>query len=116
MKRLIVGLVLMGIFAVPGFTQEHSHGEKEAAFPKVSAPKVFLDKSPRIVAYQLKRLDNQRLLMVERKTTELKYVPVYAAILSRVGMSPQFRDEAVQALVKLQESNDVDVLLAAIGE
>ena len=116
MKRLIVGFALIGFFAVPGFAQEHSHGEQATASPKVSAPKVFLDKSPRIVAYQLKRLDNQRLLMVERRTTDLKFVPVYAAILSRVGMSPQFRDEAVKALVKLQESNDVEVLLEAIGE
>jgi putative heme-binding domain-containing protein len=116
MKRLIVGFALIGFFAVPGFAQEHSHGEQAADSPKVSAPKVFLDKSPRIVAYQLKRLDNQRLLMVERRTTDLKFAPVYAAILSRVGMSPQFRDEAVKALVKLQESNDVEVLLAAIGE
>lgn len=95
--------------------QDHGHGDHAGA-TTIERPKVFLDKSPRVVAYQLKRLDNQRLLLVERKADDAKYVPVYTAILGRVGMSPQFREEAVEALVKLQQSDPVTVLLTAIGE
>lgn len=119
MKSLLVGFCWIGLLTI-AFAEyrphdDHNHGDQEATAPKVAPPKVFLDKSPRIVAYQLKRLDNQRLLMVDRKTTDAKYIPVYTAILSRVGMSPQYRNEAVEALTKLQESNSVDVLLGAIG-
>ncbi|MCG8649973.1 MAG: c-type cytochrome, partial [Pirellulales bacterium] len=85
-----------------------------AAEQTIPRPKVFLDKSPRIVAYQLKRLDNQRLLIVQRNTDDVKYLPVYQAILARVGMSPKFREEAVEAISKLSRSNPVVVLLEAL--
>ncbi len=102
------------------YAQEHGHGEHGAsAAPtstKAAPPTVFLDKSPRIVEYQLKRLDNQRLLQVERKTNDAKYIPVHAAILSRVGMSPQYREEALEALIKLRQSDAVSILLEAIGK
>ena len=93
--------------------QDHHHGGGTAT--TIVPPKVFLDKSPRIVAYQLKRLDNQRLLLVERRADDAKYVPVYSAILTRVGMSPQYREEAVDALVKLGDSDPVTVLIDAIS-
>lgn len=110
-------LVFMILLTAPGFGQEHHHGGSPSTpIRKITAPKIFLDKSPRIVAYQLKRLDNQRLLMVQRDTSDEKYIPVYDAILSRVGMSPQYREEAVGALVELQESDTATVLLAAISQ
>ncbi|MGB7324942.1 MAG: c-type cytochrome [Rubripirellula sp.] len=90
------------------------HGHGPTATTTVAAPTVFLDKSPRIVAYQLKRLDNARLLMVPRKTDDAKYIPVYSAIISRAGMSPQFREEAVDALIKLEAASPVSVLLGAV--
>ena len=104
------------LITTPVCSQEHSHstGENFSNTRKVEAPKVFLDKSPRIVAYQLKRLDNQRLLMVERKRTEAKYIPVYEAILARVGMSPKFRLESINALAELQDSDPVTITMAAI--
>lgn len=114
--RLLTASVLLSL-ALPlvTFGQDHGHeGHGDSNTAKVEAPKVFLDKSPRIVQYQLKRLDNQRLLLVERKTDDPKYVPVYQAILSRIGMSPQFREESLDALVKLQDTNPVTVLLDAI--
>ena len=80
---------------------DHDHGHGEAAAKPVERPRVFLDKSPRIVAYQLKRLNNERLLLVERKSDDAKYLPVHKAILLRDGMSPQYREEAVAALVEL---------------
>ncbi|MEM9586705.1 MAG: c-type cytochrome [Planctomycetota bacterium] len=80
-----------------------------------SPPKIYLDKGPRIVAYQLKRLDNDRLLMVQRDTTDAKYVPVYEAILVRQGMSKQDRQQAIDALVTLRQSDEVSELLAAMS-
>ena len=79
-------------------------------------PKVFLDKSPRIVAYQLKRLNNERLLLVERKTIDAKYAPVFEAILTRAGMSPQYREEAVAALAELNKSDSAAVLLGSLAK
>ena len=118
MKMRICFLLMLFIpFAIPAPGQEHDHGDHGAtSAAKIAPPTVFLDKSPRIVEYQLKRLDNQRLLLVERRTNDKKYIPVYQAILTRVGMSPQFREEAIEALVKLQESNSVDVLMAALDK
>lgn len=91
----------------------HSHGATEGAAP-VERPKIYLDKSPRIVAYQLKRLDNERLLLVERDTTDAKYAPVYAAILTRAGISPQHREESLAALVTINKSDAVAEVLAAL--
>jgi putative heme-binding domain-containing protein len=82
----------------------------------VERPKVFLDRSPRIVAYQLGRLDNEKLLLVERNTSEKKYAMVYGAILARDGMSPQFREEAMLALATLNESDPATELLQALDE
>jgi putative heme-binding domain-containing protein len=116
MRFFLLSLLVVST-AIPLVAQDHSHGSNEdAAAPAVTAPKIFLDKSPRIVAYQLKRLDNQRLLLVERRTDDKKYIPVYDAILSRVGMSPQFREEAVEALIKLRESNPVSILLEVLAK
>ncbi len=110
MRYCLLSLIICAC-ALPAIGQDHSHG---ANTPKIEPPTVFLDKSPRIVEYQLKRLDNQRLLLVERKTNDTKYIPVYAAILARVGMSPQFREEAVEALVKLKDSDPATILLEAM--
>ncbi|TWU02828.1 c-type cytochrome [Stieleria varia] len=90
----------------------HQHGDAKSA--PVEAPTVFLDKSPRIVEYQLKRLDDTRLLMVPRQTDDPKYKPVYQAILGRSGMSPQYRIESVEALAKIDGTSQAAVLLDAI--
>lgn len=81
----------------------------------IKRPVVFLDRSPRIVEYQLKRLDNTRLLLVERAATDAKYIPVYDAILRRPGIARQQRDEALEGLVALRKSDPVEVLLDALG-
>src|SRR5215211_3544399 len=62
----------------------------QAASP---APQVFLDKSPKIVQFQLKRLTNPQLLAVERKTDHAKYIPVYDAILVRKDIERKYRQE-----------------------
>ena len=69
---------------------------------QIKPPTVFLDKSPRIVAYQLKRLDDQRLLMVPRATDDKKYIPVYEAIVSRPAMAAGIRDESLEALATVE--------------
>lgn len=116
--RSIFGL-LLGLTCITHASvgQDHHHEHHADASPiQPAPPKVFLDKSPKIVEYQLKRLDNQRLLLVERKTDDAKYIPVYAAILARVGMSPQYRDESLRALRELQQRDAVSILLESISK
>jgi azurin len=79
-------------------------------------PQVFLDKNPRIVAYQLKRLSNPQLVAFERTMDHPKYKPVYEALLTRKGIEKKYREEAVEALAKLGNSDPVSVLLEAIGK
>ena len=98
-----------------GHDHHAAHGAAAETTESPERPTVFLDKSPRIVAYQLSRLDNRRLLMVDRGPDDPKYVPVYEAILRRPGMSPQFRQEALEALVSLRDSDPTSVLLDAVA-
>ncbi len=94
------------------------HGHEEQSTSAKAAPKIFLDKSPKIVAYQLNRLTNEQLLLVERSTADLKYLPVFSAILSREGISRAYRDEGLAGLVLLKKSDPVSELtdvLQSIG-
>lgn len=94
---------------------EHDHHGGDASQPAKAAPKVFLDKSPKIVEYQLKRLSNSDLLLIEREPTDKKFIPVYAAILSRAGMPVNDRREAAEALAKIKSTAVTSEILAAIG-
>ncbi|HEX4795620.1 MAG TPA: plastocyanin/azurin family copper-binding protein [Humisphaera sp.] len=80
------------------------------------APKIFLDNSPAVVAYQLKRLTNPQLIALERKDSDPKYKPVYEAMLARAGFDRKYRQEAVEALAKLNKSDPVIEILTAIGK
>lgn len=82
----------------------------------VEKPHVLLDKSPRVVAYQLKRLSNAELILVDRNTSDAKYKPVYEAILTRKGMDSKYRDESLKALAELDKTSPAVVLLDAIGK
>lgn len=110
MKKFVVATVAI-VFSMIGFGHAAVTSQDNS---QIKPPKVYLDKSPRIVAYQLKRLDNQRLLMVERKTDDPKYLPVFNAILTRAGMSPQYREEALDGLVILNKSNPIAEILNAV--
>ena len=113
-KFLLCASLVPFVFLAARITaQDHHHEHGEEAKP-VQPPKIFLDKSPRIVAYQLKRLDNERLLLVERKTDDPKYAPVYTAILTRAGMSPQHLEEALRGLVELNKTDEITELLAVL--
>ncbi len=95
--------------------QEHpQHGGASAQ--KAESPKVFLDKSAKIVEYQLKRLSNAQLLMIDVATDHSKYIPVFAAIAVRPGMSAQQRETAVQALVKLGGKSTAETVLEQLGK
>lgn len=90
------------------------HPHSSGSTSQVPPPKIFLDKSPKIVEYQLKRLSNEQLLLVERNTTDPKYRPVYLALLTREGISRAQRDEALASLVELNKSDPVSELVAAL--
>ncbi len=109
MCRIIV-VNLLCFVSVISFGSSAVGQEKKDLAP----PKIFLDRSPRIIEYQLKRLSNERLLQVERKTDDLKYVPVYRAILMRDGMPLQQRSDALTALVTLNQSDPVKELVAIL--
>ena len=52
-----------------------------------SAPRILYDTSGRAVEYQLGRLSNDQLLRVERTDSDVKYRPVYFALLTRRAMA-----------------------------
>ncbi|HEY7115387.1 MAG TPA: plastocyanin/azurin family copper-binding protein [Tepidisphaeraceae bacterium] len=79
-------------------------------------PKILLDKSPAIIAYQLKRLSNAQLAAIDRKPEEAKYKPIYQALLTRKGLEKKYREEAVDALAKIEKSDPASVLLEGIGK
>ena len=79
------------------------------------APKILLDQPLRAVEYQLGRLTNEEIVLVERKDTDVKYRPVYVAILTRKGVPQQFRDDAVSAHVTQDKASRSRVLLDALA-
>ena len=110
----VLTLLSVAAWFASASAQDHHHDRGDK--PTEPPPKIFLDKSPRVIWYQLNRLTNERLLMVERAVDDLKFAPVYTAILIRGGMSRQYRDEALAALVKLRGSNGVEEVLKAFDE
>lgn len=105
-------LMLLALATPVGAQHEHDHGQEETPVKK---PRVFLDKSPRIVEYQLRRLSNEQLLLIDRGLDDAKYLPVYRAILLRPGMSIEHREQALAGLQAINKSTAVDELLSAIG-
>jgi len=94
--------------------QDHQHQHGDSDKP-VKRPRVFLDKSPRIVAYQLKRLDNTRLLLVETRHDDPKYLPVFETILLRPGIARKNRDDAIAGLVAIKQTNPASEMLQAMA-
>ena len=111
-SRIIPVILAVTGSLLPANAQDHRH-EHSDGLP-VERPRIFLDKSPKIVAYQLKRLDNARLLLVETATDNAKYVPVFNAILLRPGLSRQNRDQAVAGLVAIRKTDIATELLSAL--
>lgn len=117
----LAGLLCVVVAPSPGQAQEHKHVDKQHgehdhgdhAAP-VKRPRVFLDKSPRIVQYQLNRLSNAQLLLVERATDHPKYRPVFTSILTRAGMSRQDRDEALAGLTTINGTDPLNELIKTL--
>ncbi|HYE20517.1 MAG TPA: plastocyanin/azurin family copper-binding protein [Tepidisphaeraceae bacterium] len=109
--RVLCAAVALGL-GVSAAAPVRAADEEAPAGP----PRIMLDKSPAVVAYQLKRLTNAQLAAAERKADHAKYKPVYQAILVRKGMDKKLREEAVEALVAIDRSEPVAVLLAGIGK
>ncbi len=95
-------------------TDATAHHHDDSASQAAKAPKVFLDKSPKIVEYQLKRLSNAELLQVERSTDHVKYLPVFSAILVRPGIAVGERIQAAESLAKLKNSSIAAEVLEAL--
>ncbi|MEO6239112.1 MAG: plastocyanin/azurin family copper-binding protein [Vicinamibacterales bacterium] len=112
----MLALLFAAVMAWPGGLSAVALAEVEA-LPEAAqdAPRVLLDQSPRVVEYQLGRLSNDQLVRVERRDTDDKFRPVYAAILSRKGMARPARVEALSALVKIGNTSATRVLLDALG-
>jgi hypothetical protein len=87
-----------------------------AAKAAQDVPRILLDQSPRAIEYQLARLTNDQLARAERHDTDVKYRPIYVAILTRKGMARPLRDEALAAIVKMDRATPTQVLLDAMAK
>lgn len=77
-------------------------------------PRIFFGKNPKVMAYQLGRLSNEQLVLVDRKPNDVIYKPVYEALLTRAGLQRNYRQEAVNALVQLNASDAISEITAAM--
>ncbi len=101
-----VGLACLALSSLAA-AQEEGESDDDAV------PRIFLDKSPRVVAFQLGRLSNGQLVKVERKTDHPKYRPVFEAILARPGLERKYREEALGALAAINKTGLVQEVIAA---
>lgn len=109
----LLALALSG-WSVANVVAAEAPRSDETPAAKVEKPVVFLDKSPVIVKYQLGRLSNDQLLLVDRATTHPKFILLWEAILGRPGMASKLRGEAAGALATLNKSDVPTELLAGI--
>ena len=77
-------------------------------------PQLFLNKEQTIVEYQLGRMNNTKLLAVNRNVENRKYLPLYRAILTRAGVSTAHRIEALDAITEIEKSNSATELLGIL--
>lgn len=115
-QALVLFLAVAAInvdFCVGSFQTKVTAQDAPAKSPQPTKPRIIYT-SPRVVAYQLRRLSNQRLVLVPRDTTDPKYRPVYEALLSRPGLGPQYRSEAIKGLSMLNKSDRMAELIAGI--
>lgn len=117
-NRRLSWLFLSGLLgamfgAAPSARAQHAHDAADQR--RVTAPTVFLDKSPRVVEYQLKRLSNEQLLLIETARDDKKYAPVFSAILAREGIPASNRKAALEGLVAINKTDPVTELASAIG-
>jgi len=102
--------LLLGL--VPRADAQHDDHAQHGV--KVEKPVVFLDKSPVIVKFQLGRLSNEQLLLVDREDTHARFAPVHEAIVARTGIGMKFKQDALTALAKINTSDLPTEILAGI--
>lgn len=90
--------------------------EARGAVRQEGPPRILFDQSPRAVEYQLSRLTSDELTRVERRPDDVKYRPVYYALLTRKGLPKAFGDEALAALTKMDSASQSQVLLQALSK
>jgi azurin/DNA-binding transcriptional ArsR family regulator len=88
---------------------------RAALGPQALAQKILIDQPVRAVEYQLGRLTNEELVLVERKDDDVRYRPVYLALLTRKGVAAQFREESLVALGKMDKATRSRVLMEALA-
>jgi putative heme-binding domain-containing protein len=111
-RCLLLVVVVHTLLSTCTFSQHDSHGDAR----KIEPPKVFLDKSPKVVEYQLKRLSNAQLLLIQTATDDPKFTPVFSAILTRPGMSVEQRQGAAEGLAKISRRSIAEVLLESLAK
>jgi uncharacterized cupredoxin-like copper-binding protein len=86
-----------------------------AQTPSAPPPRILIDQPLVAVEYQLRRLTNDELSRLERKPEDPRYRPVYVALLTRRGLPPERREEAVAALTKLDGASRALVIAGALA-
>jgi uncharacterized cupredoxin-like copper-binding protein len=79
-------------------------------------PKILIDQPAIAVRYQLNRLSADDLVRLERRPNDPRYRLVYLALLSRRGIEPAIRDEALRVLAAMDRASPARVLLEALAE
>ena len=79
-------------------------------------PRILYDVSPRAIEYQIGRLSNADLIRLDRSETDVKYRPVYYALLTRKGLGREYFDEALAALTKMDQATPARVLLTGLSK
>ena len=110
-SSVVVWLGLLLALTCQSWAQHEHHQQEE-----VRKPRVYLDKSPRIVEYQLRRLSNAQLLLVDRAPDDAKYRPVHREILLRAGIAPDQREDALGGLRALNGTTLLEEVLDACAE
>jgi hypothetical protein len=82
--------------------------------PAAQQPRILYTGSPRAVEYQLRRLSNRELALVERREDDVRFRPVYLELLTRKGVGREYFDEALAALAKMDQASPAGVLLSAL--
>jgi len=108
-STILLGAILGAVLASVSGASAHTRSHQDP-----SAPRILLDQSPRAIEYQLSRLTNEELALVERKPDDPRYRLVYVALLTRKGVPSQFRDEALAALTAMDKVPRSQVLLDAL--
>ncbi|HWV58824.1 MAG TPA: plastocyanin/azurin family copper-binding protein [Longimicrobiales bacterium] len=78
-------------------------------------PRILLDLPPQAVQYQLDRLTPGQLVQVERRDDDVRYRPIYVALLTRPGLAQTYREESLAALTKLDGVSPARVILDLVA-